>query len=390
MTTKKEERYIQQGTEFIDILNYINYHFKKEKIINILISGPPGIGKTFMCEKIAEELGCGYSDITGHPGLTREDLEGVPELINGNSSWRNGAIPQAIEKANKNELHVFGIHEYNVMRTEVHPSLNSYMDYQGKFCLTTNANVEFKVNDGCTVVNLATINEDISGVMEIQESAKTRWHLKVNLRYPRLNIEKKILIMKTDIRPEYAEIICKFGNELRIAADKNKLERAVSPRELISFCKILRVPGITTEKGFEYTIMNKLVSDKEEVNLIKDLAKGKDLFIDLKFVSFEDEVEQKSEKSKPNQKIGFIEIKSMNKQGQALIVEEGKEYKVTELPKLIEINGEIYTVLEKGAWCPKDRWVAKILTDENKLELYLKKTGGVKEIARTGVRFITE
>lgn len=378
---KNKIRYIQQNTEYIDILNYVNFWKGKDKIINIIISGPPGIGKTFLAEKVAEELNCSYLDINGHPGLTREDLEGVPEIKQGETGWREGVIPQAINMVNRDGLGFLIINEFNVIRTNVHPSLNSLMDFNGKFCLTTNANLMYEIDEGKTLVIIQTINENLEGTNTIQSSTKTRNVYKINLGYPSNKLEAKVLNMRTKIQTDYAEKICDFAEELRNAVIKEgTLQREVSTRELIHFCKAMRVPGMKLKTAFEYTIANMIAEDPSETKIITDLERGKQLLMKLKDVKFDEEENTNDKKEKTNTS-DKREIKE---------VQEGHVYKVKKLPEKVKYGNRIYEVLEKGKWVPENMWIAKILTKENRLVLYYKPTTGDKKETVTNIKFVID
>ena len=390
MANKKNQIYIQQGTEFIDILNHVNYHKGKAKCIPIILSGPPGTGKTTLTEDIARELDCEYREINGHPGLTREDLEGIPTLINGNSIWKNGVVPDAIEIANRDGLCVLTINEYNLMRPEIQASTNSLLDYQGRFRLTTNANELFEVNEGKTLIVIATQNENIEGVFPIQQSVLTRVQFKINLDYLKKSLEIKVLQMKTGVKRQIADIVCDAAIELRRAATKADatIQRSISTRELLAFCNAIKVPGIKLETAFDYTIVNKLIEEPSEKRAIYTLiAEGKNFF---RKIRAELAQEPKSTISKQTTQINgdTIDVISINQRKGALAVEKYKVYKVNALPTRVFYQGKEYDVSDKGKWCPVGVTVAKILSNRNVLQLYTKHTTSSKDVVETQVRFI--
>jgi len=377
--TDKKQRYIQQKTEFIDILNHVNFWMGRKKIINILISGPPGIGKTFLCEKIAEELGCTYDDFAGHPGLTREDLEGVPDIQNGNSSWRNGLIPERIIAANRDKIAICGGHEFNRIRPEIQPSLNSLLDYQSKFSCTTNANLTFSINQGSTLVNIFTINENIHGVFQLEKSVKSRFHFKINLKYPSINVEKKVLVMKTDVSEKHAEILSKFCREMRNAAKQDKLSDEISTREIIEFIDTMKVPGISHETAFEYAIKNKIAEDDEESKLIDDLAKNFGLFQQISDITF-------GTTSNPTEEIKNPEIVNEEK----LTVQKYRSYVLKELPKVITFDGNDYPLYKKGVKIPFNVPVAKIYGEKKYIEIHTRFSTGEKKVIKTNSKIIID
>jgi len=369
------DKYIEQNNEYQTLLNDINYYIKSEKVLLYLISGPPGIGKSFMAEEIAKELNVKHETLSGHPGLTREDIEGVPFIVNGTSGFKDGVVPRMINAANKEGIAMLIIDEFNLIRTEIQPSFNSLFDYRGAFSLTTDANREYSINKDCTLIVIATINENIEGVMPLQQSTLSRFSYKFNLNHPDIKTEAKILNMKTKIDFSFATEICKFARELRNAAIiENTLERAVSPRELITFCRSLRVPGVEQKDSFLCCITNKLIQDETEKNLIEDMLNGFGLFSKINNVTFEDQKKTTTQTTKTT--TNFI-----------LTVKPFTRYSINQLPKEILYKDTHYKIIPKGKRVPLDIWVGKIVTKENRLELHYKTIDGNKKVVNTGVRF---
>lgn len=381
--------YIQQDSEYMDTLNYVSQFVGKLKCIPIILAGPPGIGKSLMAEEIAKELNSELKELNGHPGLTREDVEGIAILKDGNSGWINGVVPDAIETANTDGICVLVVNEYNLIRPEIQASTNSLLDYQGRFRLTTNANKLYEVEDGKTLVVIATLNENLEGVFPIQQSVKTRVNWKINLGYPSVALETKVIQMRTGIKKEIAREVCRFANELRSAAIKADatLQRAVSPRELIAFCNTIQVSGIKIEKAFEYSVTNKVAEDSDEIRTINVLVRGARLFDTIKQHLVSTPTSSTTQPQKNYSSTDTIDVKSMNRQYSALLVKKYQNYKVNELPKKVNYNNQNYEVYAKGKWCPLGITIAKILTKRNILQLYRKNSDGSKDVSETYVRF---
>ncbi len=381
--------YMQQNSEYIDSLNYVSQFVGKVKCIPIILAGPPGIGKSLMAEELAKMLNSELKELNGHPGLTREDVEGIAILKDGNSGWINGVVPDAIETANTDGICVLVINEYNLIRPEIQASTNSLLDYQGRFRLTTNANKLYEVEDGKTLVVIATLNENLEGVFPIQQSVKSRVQWKINLGYPSVALETKVIQMRTGIKKEIAREICRFANELRAAAIKADatLQRAVSPREIIAFCNTIQVSGIKLEKAFEYSITNKIAEDSDEIRTINVLVRGAKLFDTIKQHLVSTPTSSSSIPQKNYGTTGVTDVKALNRRGHSMIVNRRNTYKVNDLPKKVTYNNTEYDVYAKGKWCPIGTTVGKILTAKNLLQLYKKNNDGSKNVTDTFVRF---
>ena len=397
--------YIEQKTEFSDLLAHVKFWKGKKKCIPIVLAGPPGTGKSTFIEDLAKELDCEYQEINGHSGLCREDVEGVPVLINGNSSWKDGAIPVAIKTVNRDKLVILAINEYNLIRPEVQASTNSLLDYQGRFRLTTNANELFEIDEGCTLVVIATMNENLEGVFRVQGSVLSRIMIWIGLDYAPKALESKIITMVSGIDKRISNIVCDAASELRRAATKADatIERAISTRELISFCESIMVPGSKLETMFDYTICNKLIENEKERRAIYTLIdEGKNFFGKIRDVLNPPKIISTptptptpipSNASRySSDPYGIINVKNMNYNGEAMTVFRFKTYRVNQLPRKVEYNGEIFRIQRSGTHNPMNRKIGKIQTKANELIFFTKKgyTRSETLTERSFVKFIVK
>ncbi len=421
MADKNKKKYLEQGTEYRDILAYVKHYKGKVKCIPIILSGPPAVGKSMLVENLAREMGCSYFEINGTAGLTREDLEGTPAIINGNSIWKISEIEKAINDANLNGIAVLCINEYNIIRPEVQVSTNGLLDYQGRFRLTTDANRLVQIEEGNTLVIVATINEGLTGTYDIQQSVLSRIKLYIRLGYPNKKLESMILSIQSGIDPKIATIICDAGTELRRAATEldGTISRAVSTRELIAFASMIMVPDIKLEIAFDYTVVNKLADEIDEKRSILVLIdEGKDFFkkirsemkilnpitsiktpiktpkpvihipITPKSVKVLTAFSPKKTEVKPV--IGVFDVKMFNQNKTPMKVTGNRTYKVNAIPKSVEYNGKVFAIQKNGTWNPLNLKVAKIMGNNVGLKFYTKVGTYTQKNGKERVKTIVE
>ena len=106
----------------------LNRLYQHRKPTNVLISGPPGTGKTTLIRKFAEETELPYWQVIGQDGLTAEDLLGRSHMKKQKDGtvvdvWEDGIIPQAVRRGG-----ILHFDEVNVFPPSVMLRLDELMD----------------------------------------------------------------------------------------------------------------------------------------------------------------------------------------------------------------------------------------------------------------------
>lgn len=104
---KSVEEALEQAKDLISNNLYLqnprilDFMFASLKIGNILLVGPPGVGKTEIATTIADSLCSNGEKVTANALWTRRDLIGGETLREGSISWKPGVILRAYMKASR-------------------------------------------------------------------------------------------------------------------------------------------------------------------------------------------------------------------------------------------------------------------------------------------------
>jgi hypothetical protein len=398
-------KYKQKNGELDRLMKYIQASVNNpdERNCRVVLAGPSGTGKSFIVDKIQEMLDCPMNEAIGQTGLTRVDLEGYRDFNEHGTFWVDGIIPHAIKSANKNGIHILKLEEYNLMPPEVQPCINSVLDNQAKISLISNAGQIVKVDRGCTLIVIITINEGYLGTFDMQESLNSRTEYKDYFEYGTIAQEAEIIQLNTGAPKGVAKAICKFGKELRRAAREadRSVDSEITTRGLIS-CAKLAQSGLNGEEAIKCSIAHKIAQDPEQHKLILKMADGQGLISTLNNYAKKCENGEKTElpddtteESMEEGEIdaydfydaesGLFNVKAMNDNNVAFPVKNNRNYYVNSKPEFIIYEGKKWDIADKGKKYPEGKSM-RILGSEQKLYTIIKEDDN-RKYRETGIRF---
>ena len=166
------EKYMQRGNEFKNIDMAFEMNYKK----GLLFAGGSGIGKTLM--------GLYYSTIRKYPcvfmschsGITKDELIGSYQLVNGSSAYVLGEIIQAIICANASptKRSLLLLDEINCLESSTMKILNEMLRFKDGIVIPE-LGIKYKLNEGCQVLVFCTANPlSYSGTNELNPELESR------------------------------------------------------------------------------------------------------------------------------------------------------------------------------------------------------------------------
>jgi len=228
----------------------------KKHVTTIYIFSPPGLGKTVMCGYLAKCYQCPYQIINCVNSMIDLDLLGSQVLIGQETIWQDGPLPSIIRAANDHKIGILMINELNALSVNAQMALNPLLDRQEGIILTQNNNEFIGLEEDSHLLIIATMNPDVLGINEIQDSVRDRASAIILLDYPPLEKEATLISKITKIPFDWAIKFCEVIQECRKAKTvDNSVTNAPSTRSLMDW---IFYSGVWDPMlAFEMTIANR-------------------------------------------------------------------------------------------------------------------------------------
>jgi len=285
MPSNEQEYYPMLDYEGKNELQVIESVFDADKksgknITIIYLMSPPGLGKTVMGGWIARKYDCPYQIINCVSTMTDMDLLGNYVLIEKETVWQDGPLPSIVRATNEGDgrgdhkLGVLIVNEINALTLNAQVALNPLMDKQQCVVLSLNNNEVVRVESDAHLLILASMNPDIMGVNELQESVRDRANIVMHMDYPSPEKEASLVNKITGIDESVARKFSEIVSECRsLKTRDHKIMHAPSTRGLLDWINYSRSIGVSC--AYELCIVSKYGTNEEERNSIRLVARGK-------------------------------------------------------------------------------------------------------------------
>ena len=221
---------------------------------SLLLVGESGVGKSRMIQYLAQETNTPLLNACGHNEVTVENLLGSLIVINGNTVWKDGILPEAMRKG-----YWLLLDEINSIDPGVMKVINELLDSR-KITITVSgeprlvkAHKDFRF--------ICTMNPPDSpiykGIETMSFEFMDRFDTVVYLDYLSQEMEASLIMELTGYSDsKIAGNIVQFANTIRKAMKEGEIFATVTTRSLISFCRKAQVFDIKTSA--ETSILRKM------------------------------------------------------------------------------------------------------------------------------------
>jgi nitric oxide reductase NorQ protein len=128
--------------------------------------------------------------------------------------------------------------EINMARPEVVSVLHQVLDHRRALTIKEHNNEEVKAHPDFRV--FGTMNPEYAGTAELNYAFRRRFELIISMNYLSPAKEKKLIMGRTDLRPDLAEKCVKLANDTRKLKKDGKLNYPLSTAHILEFSSMLK------------------------------------------------------------------------------------------------------------------------------------------------------
>ena len=216
----------------------------------ILLLGETGVGKTTIVRELAKEKGKEMVRLSLSGNISREELVGKYELIDGNTVWRDGALITAM----RNGTWVV-LDEVNAAAPEVMFALHGVLDDERAVVLQEKDGERVVAHENFRV--FATMNPDTySGTKIINQAFYSRFIVfTINHLPPELEVD--MLMEQTGVDKTVASEIVSVADKLRALKKEDRIEFFCSTRDILMAARLTK-RGLDVNKAVQFAVTSKM------------------------------------------------------------------------------------------------------------------------------------
>lgn len=219
---------------------------------NLLFLGPSGSGKTECAMFLAAQAGLPFTKVDAAAMTDPESWFGTREIRAEDgvpvTDYRPSTFVLALE-----EPGVLLIDELNRVRDEHRNVLLPLLDgtHQVTNPLTGEAVVK---HPQCFIIGTGNRGSQFTGTYAVDPALMTRM-ITLEFEYAPADVEERVLVQAAGVDPAVAQVLVRFGNDVRARSKEDPEVTPISTRELITTAKLVSA-GLDIDTAAKVCIMN--------------------------------------------------------------------------------------------------------------------------------------
>jgi nitric oxide reductase NorQ protein/cobaltochelatase CobS len=238
--------------------------------MNVVLKGPPGVGKSFLTRYVCSMTNRPLYRVTLSETTYREDLLGHLHLVSTDdgetvTEWIDGPLTRAVR-----EGAVLLLDEINAADANTVAALNAVMEQRATRSLTIpqtgeqiTPHEEFRV--------VATSNPGYQGTYELNDAFEDRFR-HVKLSYLPESIEVELLFDRTELdrgKKDQLKELVSFAGRLREAYVDGELSTPITTRELVRIARFMEDGFMTVREATRSELVARV--DEYDESLVRTL-----------------------------------------------------------------------------------------------------------------------
>jgi len=231
---------------------------------NVLLTGPSGCGKTELAHLLAKSLGLPTESV--NMGATTEPRDVLIGTVEFDPKQGTHLCRSRFARFVGNPSGMVLLDEITRGGRDANNILLPLLDRQAYIAIDEEeGGAIVRRGDNMSIVATANIGMEYTGTEALDIALQQRFQVVIDLYFPPIEWESKVLQGRTGIDATSANVLCTIANQQRVLQDAGDFVANVSTRMLLEASELV-VDGFDLLTACQYSILNNFSNDGDEAS----------------------------------------------------------------------------------------------------------------------------